>query len=524
MRYFPTREDGTQSRPTAGRVATAVLGLAAAALLAQPAVAGAYQTEDRQVAKSFDGTEIVYTLHLPDGASASNPVPAILITHGWSGSRQRTPTAFSSRLLDNGYAVLSWDQRGFGQSGGQVEVDDPDWEARDVSALIDVLAADPRIAGDGPGDPKVGMSGGSYAGGIQWITAAIDPRVDAIAPEIAWHNLLESLIPEGVVKAGWGAVLYGVGQTSVTGGVGPDNPAGPEAGNYNPQLHRALVEGVADGRFSPETREFFAHRGPDYLLGRVRAPTFIIQGTIDTLFPPSQAVSNYRAMERRNPRVPLKMAFYCSGHGICSPFDSGPSSYVDRRIVRWFDRYVKGRRSVRTGARFEYVTNDGVWHGARDYPVPGTRERRATGSGTVAINGGPTASGLFPGTDAPAALEVPLPSDPGVLIGAPRVEVTESGIGTATDQPEEATLFFQLVNKATGEVLGHQITPKAFATDGSEHSYEFAIEPVAYRVARGDRLVLEVASTSTSYEPYRGAAALDLNRIEVSIPELPGGR
>ena len=121
-------------------------------------------------------------------------------------------------------------------------------------------------------------------------------------------------------------------------------------------------------------------------------------------------------------------------------------------------------------------------------------------------------------------LEVPLPSHPGTLIGAPRIALVEAGIGTATDQPDEATLFFQVVNKARGEVLGHQITPKAVATDGSTHRYEFSIEPVAYTVAEGDELVLQVASTSTSYEAYHGAAVVDLERIDVSVPELRAGR
>lgn len=494
---------------------------AVALLLALPVGAGAVETEDRLVARSFDGTEIVYTLHLPDSTSAENPVPAILITHGWGGSRQRTPSSFSRRLLENGYAVLSWDQRGFGQSGGQVEVDSPDYEARDVSALIDVLAADARIAAEAPGDPLIGMSGASYAGGVQWITAAIDPRVDAIAPEIAWNNLLESLIPEGVVKDGWGAVLYAGGQTSVTGGVTPDNPAGPNTGSYDPAIHQALVEATTTGEFSAQSREFFAARGPDYLLDQVDVPAFIIQGTIDTLFPPSQAVDNYLTMTEFNTDVPLKMAFYCSGHGTCAPFDPGPSGYVNDLILAWFDRYVKAR-DVDTGPGFEYVTDDGVWHRASKYPVPGTDTRTATGSGTVAVNGGPTASGLLQGTDAPAALEIPLPSEPGTLIGAPRIELTESGIGSATDQPDAATLFFQLVNKAKDEVVGHQITPKVLATDGAEHTYRFSIEPIAYTVDPGDELVLEVASTSTMYEPYRGAAVLDLKRVEVSVPELRG--
>src|SRR5436190_8519725 len=188
-------------------------------VLCLPAAAGAANVADNQVATSFDGTKIVYTLMTPDNASSSNRVPAVLITHGWGGSRQTTPNGFAGDLLASGYAVLTWDQRGFGESGGQVEVDDPQVEARDVSALVDVLARDPRIARNGPGDPKVGMSGGSYAGGIQWVTAARDHRIDAIAPEISWHNLLESLIPSGVVKTGWGVALFGAGETSVTGGL-----------------------------------------------------------------------------------------------------------------------------------------------------------------------------------------------------------------------------------------------------------------------------------------------------------------
>ena len=114
------------------------------ALALIPATAGAYQVQDDQVATSFDGTEIVYTMFAPDNASASNPVPAVMRTHGWGGSRETTPTGFVQQLLDNGYAVLTWDSRGFGESGGTVEIDSPDFEARDASALIDVLAADPR--------------------------------------------------------------------------------------------------------------------------------------------------------------------------------------------------------------------------------------------------------------------------------------------------------------------------------------------------------------------------------------------
>ena len=106
-----------------------------------------------------------------------------------------------------GYNVLTWDPRGFGQSGGEAEVDSPDYEARDVSAIIDWVATRPGVELDAPGDPRIGMVGGSYGGGIQLVTAATDCRVDAIVPTIAWHSLVTSLDKADTVKIGWSGIL-----------------------------------------------------------------------------------------------------------------------------------------------------------------------------------------------------------------------------------------------------------------------------------------------------------------------------
>ena len=87
--------------------------------------------------------------------------------------------------------------------------------------------------------------------------------------------------------------------------------------------------------------------------------------------------------------------------------------------------------------------------------------------------------------------------------------------------PNKATVFFQIVNKTKNEVLGNQITPKVFATDGLDHTYTFGIEPVSYTVDPGDQLVLQIASTSASYEAYRGGAVVNFKDIKVNVPQLP---
>ena len=83
--------------------------------------------------------EICYTLFKPAGASADRKVPLIMHSHGWGGSRNQDPAAFQ-RFLDAGYGVLSYDQRGFGESGGQAYVENPRVEGHDVRGLIRLVA------------------------------------------------------------------------------------------------------------------------------------------------------------------------------------------------------------------------------------------------------------------------------------------------------------------------------------------------------------------------------------------------
>ena len=104
-----------------------------------------------------------------------------------------------------GYNVLTWDPRGFGASSGTVESDSPDFEGRDTQRLIDWVAAQPGVQLDAAGDPRMGMVGASYGGGIQLVTAALDCRIDALVPQIAWHSLGTSLFKSRDLEARAGA-------------------------------------------------------------------------------------------------------------------------------------------------------------------------------------------------------------------------------------------------------------------------------------------------------------------------------
>src|SRR5690349_6764017 len=130
------------------------------------------------------------TLYLP----ATTPAPAVLVAHGFGGTKASVD-ADARALAARGYVVLTWTARGFGASGGQIALDAPDAEVADARKLVDWLAQRPEVQQDGPGDPRVGVTGGSYGGALSLLLAGYDRRVDAIAPVITWNDLGQALFP-----------------------------------------------------------------------------------------------------------------------------------------------------------------------------------------------------------------------------------------------------------------------------------------------------------------------------------------
>ena len=185
------------------------------------------------------------TLFLPDRASAQEPVPAVLLAHGFGGTKQSVVTD-AKDFAGRGYAVLTWTARGFGRSGGEIHLDSPDYEVRDAQRLIDWLAARPDIARDGDGDPKVAAVGGSYGGALALMLAGQDNRVDAIVPMITWNDLSRAFLPDGagqgpedgVFKKQWAGLFFGSGNGAgggLLGGLGdPGIGAGGDGGADGP--------------------------------------------------------------------------------------------------------------------------------------------------------------------------------------------------------------------------------------------------------------------------------------------------
>jgi ABC-2 type transport system ATP-binding protein len=301
--------------------------------------------------------QICYSLFKPEGASRKHPVPIIWHSHGWGGSRTKDPAAFAT-FLEGGYGVLSFDQRGFGESGGQAYVENPAVEGKDVARLIRLMSRLRWVRQDGPGDPRLGAIGGSYGGGYQFLAAFTslerrgEPVLDAMAPEITWHDLNQSLAPEGVVRTEWALAL---------------SAAAVPTDALPPRVYKALVEGAATGTWpdgsvpgTEDMPEFFGRNGPAHHVAqgrRLSIPVLLGQGTTDTLFPLEQGLANWRAALTAQARRRSIFVAYNGGHVLPGLLPRGISVTSDpcsQRLAggdfealskRFFDEQLKGRRT-----------------------------------------------------------------------------------------------------------------------------------------------------------------------------------
>ena len=458
------------------------------------------------VVTSFDGTPIQVSFFPAEGLKAGQRAPTILQTHGWGQSRDTNPDSASAAGTGNvgtgplrraGFNVLTWDSRGFGQSGGTVNVDYKGFEGRDVQALLDWLAKQPEARLDRKGDPRAGMHGVSYAGGIELVAAGIDRRIDAIAPTIAWHSLLTSLYKEETVKGGWSSLLYAAGQT----------------GRLDPHITSAFASGASTGKLSAEDRAWFESRGPgDELVGRIRVPTLLLQGTPDTLFTPTEAIRNYEILRRNG--VPLKMMWFCGGHGTCLT-GTGPDGHFEAAVIAWLRRYVSGAK-VATDPGFEWLADDAKWRSASRWPPRRGTPIVATGSGTLAVSPADALSGT-PVAAGPAAnaVNVPIPAAGTQVVGEPRLRLTYSGSGLV------GHVFAQIVDEQRNVVLGNQVTPIPVTLDGATHTVTRPLEAVA---ASGGRYHLQMIGGSQVYGPVRGAAAITFSAVRLELPTVGTSR
>ncbi|GAA2456767.1 CocE/NonD family hydrolase [Actinomadura vinacea] len=504
------------------------------------------------------------TFYRPDEAGK---VPVVLLGHGFGGSKDDVREE-AEQLARHGYGVLAWSARGFGRSTGEIALNSPDYEVKDVRQLIDWLSERPDVRLDGPGDPRVGMAGESYGGAIALLTAGYDARVDAIAPQITWNDLADALFPngtgegadKGVFKKLWAGLFFTSGS-----GEGPGAQGGPggstgqtsACGRFLPAICDMYQEIAETGRPTPEAVEMLRRSSPSQVAGRIKAPALIVQGQADSLFPLDHADANARAIARNG--APVSVVWFQGGH------DGGdPETDRIRGLVRgWFDQRLRGREPAsdeERAAAFTVTRAGGIdsstqevvvqpatagtypgLHAApRTLPLAGREQTihnpaGGTPAGVSALPGlGALGSlGDLGAGDAAGQLPIDMPGqsalfdtaalrEPLQLTGAATVRVRVTGEG---DVPLFAKLYDVGPSGRQGTPARRIAAPVRVRDAGQGREVTVTLPPMDYRFDRGHKVRLVLSTTDMGFSTPAAPASYKVAAVSgLAVPTVPALR
>ncbi|MEU3482732.1 CocE/NonD family hydrolase [Streptomyces sp. NPDC033754] len=485
---------------SAALVAGTALGLAPAA---QAAEAGIRFVD----IAGEGGTVLKANVVTPAGAGASARLPLIVLPTSWA-MPQIEYLAQAKKLADSGYIVVSYNSRGFWQSGGEIETAGPK-DIADASKVIDwALANTPADAG------HVGMAGVSYGAGISLLTAAHDPRVKAVAALSGWADLIESIYSGRTQHLQAAALLGGAGY--LTGRPGPELKE--ILGDFLSSNLDKEDEMIAWGR----------ERSPVTYLDRINANgAAIMLGNAwgDTIFPPNQYASFYEKLTG-----PKRLEFRPGDHATAEatglfglPNDTWTNAH------RWFDRHLKGvdngidreqpvqLKSRSTDGYEGYPDWKSVHANQRKFDLDGTQ--RVWANVDSGANGGITllTNLLDQFLRTPPTVSVPLL--PRAFAGVwqserydtpQRVRGTAKVHTTVTSTKESGTLVAYLYDVGplgVGKLVAN--APYTFhgKTPGKPFAVDLELFSTAYDVPAGHRLALVVDTVDPLYIEHNPTGA-----------------
>ena len=250
-------------------------------------------TVERPVLFYAEGVQLRGYLTAPDGAGG---LPAIVLCHGFLCTMAMDFPDYARRLAGEGFAVLRFDYRSFGESDGCPRGELlPLRQSDDVRAAVSFLGAQPEV------DPqRIALWGTSFGGAVVLHVAALDERVRAVVanvPVTNGHTWIRSVNTD----ESWAAVqvaleadrvrraLTGVSEVVPVAAFRPPLPD-PDRDAFVAR-HAAQV---AVRELSWACVDAVLEFAPDELAARIAPrPLLLIAAPDDTIVPVEQAESAY---------------------------------------------------------------------------------------------------------------------------------------------------------------------------------------------------------------------------------------
>ncbi|WP_141207653.1 CocE/NonD family hydrolase [Streptomyces griseorubiginosus] len=350
---------------------TTTVGAVSATLIAGGALGLAPAAQATDAVRFVDiagdgGTVLKANVVTPPGADGSRRFPLIVLPTSW-GLPQVEYLAQARKLANSGYVVVTYNVRGFWQSGGQIEVAGPP-DTADASKVIDWALANT------PSDARhIGMAGVSYGAGISLLAAAHDKRIKAVASLSGWADLIDSIYSGRTQHVEAAAVLDGASLVT---------------GRQSAEV-RQIFDNFYASNLSKEQEmiDWGKKRSAVTYVDQLNqngAAVLMANAWGDTVFAPNQYADFYEKLTG-----PKRLELRPGDHATAEiPGLFGLPNDVWTDTARWFDHYLKGadngidrEQPVQLKSR-----STGGYEGYPDWKSVGATRQKIALSGTTTIH------------------------------------------------------------------------------------------------------------------------------------------
>lgn len=265
------------------------------------------------------GVSLAATVFKPKGAGVH---PLIVMPSAW-GARQTEYVNVGGMFARAGFVVVTYTQRGFYSSGGQIDFAGPKTVA-DVSSVIDwAIRTQHADAG------RVGMLGQSYGAGVSLLGAEHDPRIKAVVALSTWGTWGGTFIQNGTLVARSLQSLIG-GGSNATRHFDADISTLSLEYATQPDLARSLIAQLSPVRSPIEGVA---------ALNKNKTAVMLANGFQDALLNASQVVALYGKLT--GPKR-LQLATGDHGQPELAAFVSGKPEGPLSSALKWMQHYLQG--------------------------------------------------------------------------------------------------------------------------------------------------------------------------------------
>ncbi len=271
----------------------------------------------RPIASTYEGETIKISANVftPKARYQGQQFPAIIFINSWFMDEYEYIQQ-AKLFAKKGYIVLSYSCRGWGKSGGEIEM----WnksDQHDLVAVVDWLLDNTPVD-----EQNIAASGISYGGLGSLFAITVDERIKTVAALSPCVDAYRSMFDNDTPRRIWGGLLVGLSKGRLS------------------DWARALYTNTMAGENIEQVQQDTYNSSAINFVDQVNRPVYISSNMGDYMFMPNYSVDYFNKLNVPHKQLDLNLGTHFSHEG--TGLLGSTNNEIWKNVHDWMDYWLKG--------------------------------------------------------------------------------------------------------------------------------------------------------------------------------------